>query len=90
MLLATPYALDYDMTILAPAIALLSAHGIANGFRPYERALLTALWFVPIVAREFAGYTHVPLGVPVLLLAFVFVIRGGLSKDAPRAALSLA
>jgi hypothetical protein len=79
MLLATPYALDYDMMVLAPAIALLASDGFAHGFRPYERTLLAALWFVPFVAREFAEYSHVPLGVPVMLLAFGFVARNGLS-----------
>jgi hypothetical protein len=86
--LTTPYALDYDLMILAPALALFATDGIANGFRPYERTLLTALWFVPIVAREFAAYTHVPLGVPLLLLAFVFAVRAGWSKPAPQATLA--
>jgi hypothetical protein len=88
MLLTTPYALDYDLMIVAPALALLAADGIAQGFRPYERSLLAALWFMPIVVREFAAYTHVPLGVPLLLLAFVFVVRAGWSKPAPLAALA--
>ena len=80
MLLTTPYALDYDMMVLAPAIALLASDGFADGFRPYERTLIAALWFVPFVARVFADYTHLPLGVPMMLLAFGFVARNGLSE----------
>lgn len=71
MLLSTPYALDYDMMALAPAIAMLAAEGLAGGFRPYERTMLLALWAVPILARSFAEITHVPLGVPVMAAAFL-------------------
>jgi hypothetical protein len=81
MLLTTPYALDYDMMILAPAIALLAADGFARGFRPFERTLIATLWFLPFVARECAEYTRIPLGVLVLLLAFGFVARDGLFRE---------
>ena len=74
MLLATPYALDYDMMMLAPAIALLAAEGLTQGFKPYERAMLLALWAVPILARGFAEITNVPLGVPVMLVGFVMLL----------------
>ena len=33
-ILATPYTLDYDMMVLAPAIAFLVADGMARGFGP--------------------------------------------------------
>ncbi len=38
--LATPYALDYDMMVLAPAIAFLVVDGLQRGFarRPEDRA----------------------------------------------------
>jgi alpha-1,2-mannosyltransferase len=74
MLLATPYALDYDMMMLAPAIALLAAEGLTEGFKPYERTMLLALWAVPILARGFAETTNVPLGVPVMLAGFVMLL----------------
>ncbi|HWA88467.1 MAG TPA: glycosyltransferase family 87 protein [Rhizomicrobium sp.] len=81
MLLSTPYALDYDMMALAPAIAMLAAEGLREGFRPYERVMLLALWAVPILARGFAEITHIPLGVPVMAAAFVALFatlaRGG-------------
>jgi hypothetical protein len=64
--------------VLAPAVALLAADGFAHGFRPYERTLIAALWFVPFIARVFAEYTHIPLGVPVMLFAFGFAARNGL------------
>jgi len=37
-LLITPYSMDYDLMLLAPAIALLSAHGARNGFVDWELA----------------------------------------------------
>jgi alpha-1,2-mannosyltransferase len=79
MLLVTPYALDYDMMVLAPAVALLASDGFARGFRPYERALIATLWFMPFVARVFVEYTNIPLGVLVMLIGLGFVVRNGLS-----------
>jgi hypothetical protein len=72
-LLATPYCYDYDLTALAPAIALLGAQGFVRGFRPYEKTLLAILWVAPFLARVVAGATFVPLGVIVMLAAAVFV-----------------
>ncbi len=36
-ILATPYSFDYDMMVLAPAIAFLAADGFARGFGPWEK-----------------------------------------------------
>src|SRR5262249_56209128 len=41
-LLATPYVLDYDLVVLAVAVALFARHGFAHGFRDYEISLLAA------------------------------------------------
>jgi alpha-1,2-mannosyltransferase len=81
-LLATPYSLDYDLMLLAPAIALLAAGGMTRGFAPWEKTLLAALWIVPLVARSVAQATLIPLAVPALLLAFVFLLR--CAVDAPQ------
>lgn len=86
MLLATPYALDYDMMMLAPALALLVAEGLTQGFRPYERTMLLALWAVPILAREVAEYTAVPLGVLVMIGAFAMLLPHNLVSIQSRAA----
>jgi hypothetical protein len=78
VLLATPYCLDYDLVALAPAIALLAARGLEDGFRPYEKTLLAILWLVPIVAREIAAAIFVPVGTIALLAAGAFVAWHGL------------
>jgi len=79
-LLATPYCLDYDMMLLAPAIALLALDGRSRGFLPYEKAVLAALWLFPIAARGVAGTTHVPLGLIAMALGFALVLRRGLAN----------
>jgi hypothetical protein len=74
-ILATPYSFDYDMMVLAPAIAYLVADGTARGFAPWEKTVLALLWIVPLLARSIASVTLIPLGVPVMLAAFALVLR---------------
>ena len=76
-ILATPYSFDYDMMVLAPAIAWLAADGLEYGFAPWEKTVLAALWLVPLVARSTAELTLIPLGVPVMLATFVLVLQRG-------------
>ena len=71
--LATPYVLDYDLVVLAPAIAFLAAHGLRQGFAPWELTLLVALWVLPLVARPIARATAVSL-TPIVLLAALGLI----------------
>jgi len=85
-ILATPYTLDYDMMVLAPAIAFLAADGMARGFGPWEKAALAALWLVPLVARTVPQVTLIPLGVPAMLTMFVLLLRrAGLALALPMA-----
>jgi alpha-1,2-mannosyltransferase len=74
-LLATPYCLDYDMTLLGVAIAFSVAHGVEKGFAPFERSLLAAVWLVPLLARPVMMLTGLPLGVGVMLVYFAFLAR---------------
>jgi alpha-1,2-mannosyltransferase len=74
-ILATPYSLDYDMMVLAPAIAFFAVDGLARGFRPWEKTALAALWLVPLVTRSIAQATLIPLGVPAMLALFILIIR---------------
>jgi hypothetical protein len=74
-ILATPYTFDYDMMVLAPAIAYLAADGLARGFGPWEKTALAALWLMPLVARSVAQATFIPLGVPAMLAMFVLLMR---------------
>jgi glycosyl transferase family 87 len=74
-LLATPYVLDYDLVVLAVAIAFFARHGFARGFRDYEISLLAAAWIVPLLSRGVAGATGIPLGLLVMLALYGFTLR---------------
>ncbi|WP_137045915.1 glycosyltransferase family 87 protein [Pseudolabrys sp. FHR47] len=86
-ILATPYSLDYDLMLIAPAIAFLAADAARRGAAPknvpWEKTLLAALWIVPLVARSFAQLTHIPLGAPVMLLSFGWLLYRALRTEAP-------
>jgi hypothetical protein len=59
--LATPYAMDYDLAILAFAIAWLAILGIDEGWKSGESNLLVMAWLLPAVAAPIAAATHVVL-----------------------------
>ena len=72
---ATPFAADYDMMVLAPAIAFLVADGCKRGFAPWEKTALAGLWLTPLVARSVAQATLIPFGVPAILVMFILLLR---------------
>ena len=74
-ILATPYSLDYDFVVLAPALAFLAADGHARGFGDYQKSALALLWFMPLIARTVAEWTLIPLGVPAMALVLVLILR---------------
>lgn len=74
-LLATPFVLDYDLLLLAPAIAFFAADGARRGFLPWEITALAALWLLPPFARPLATAFGVPLAAPVLIAALALVVR---------------
>ena len=79
--LATPYSLDYDLMLLAPAIAFLAVDGMQRGFAPWEKTLLAALWIVPLIARSVPQATLIPLAVPIMLLAFAQLLRRAMNEN---------
>ena len=83
-LLATPFILDYDLMLLAPAIAFLAADGMQRGFGPYEKSMLAALWIAPLIARSAAQTVLLPLGVLAMLAAFALLLRRAIAERAPR------
>ena len=72
-LLTTPYSMDYDLVLLAPAIALLAAAGSEKGFADYELACLALLWLVPIITRNIALYTFIPLAIPTMAVSLALI-----------------
>ena len=69
-LIVTPYVLDYDLTMLAPAIAFLAVHGLNNGFASYQRSLLALAWCMPLLARITMQHVGIPLGFLTVFLLF--------------------
>ena len=83
-LLGTPYSLDYDLMVLAPAIAFWACDGFSRGFRDWEKTMLAALWILPLVARTVAEATSIPLTVPLLLTAFTLLLRNAAHESDTR------
>ena len=81
-LLVTPYVLDYDLVVMAPAIAFLAAHGIARGFLPWEKTTLAAIFIAPLVTRAVAEHTQLPIGFVALAALFLLAVRRGMAKAA--------
>jgi glycosyl transferase family 87 len=79
-LLATPYSIDYDMMLLAPAIAFLVVYGAQQGFADYEKTAMATLWLVPLVARNVGQLTLIPLAVPAMLFAFALLLHRALTS----------
>ena len=87
-LLATPYVLDYDLVVLAVAIAFFVRYGLEHGFRDYEISLLAFVWTTPLVARNLAGTIGLPLGLAAMLTLYALILRRAAIDDAvaaPRA-----
>ncbi len=72
-LLTTPYVLDYDLMILAVAIAFYVRHGLTRGFHDFELSLLAFIWIAPLVSRPLAAVTGVPLGLMAQIALFIIV-----------------
>jgi alpha-1,2-mannosyltransferase len=79
-LLISPYSFVYDQVLLAIPIALLAREGLRNGFMPYEKTLLLALWLLPFLVQDSSGGFALPLTPPLLIGLMVVCWRRG-KKD---------
>jgi hypothetical protein len=70
--LVTPYCLDYDMMIFAPAILLLVAEIRVQPAPPYRAYAIALLWLVPFFARP-AGMLDIPAGALSVLGIFALI-----------------
>lgn len=87
-MLATPYLLDYDLMIAAPAMAFLVAHGLRNGFASYERSVLAFVFVAPLLTRAIAEQIFLPLGLLATVALFAVTLRrAGLDRLAAPAIL---
>jgi alpha-1,2-mannosyltransferase len=74
-LLGSPHVLDYDLTILGPAMAFIVASSCAGGFRDYDVSLVAAAWIAPLLARGVAGATDIPIGLITIVMLYALVMR---------------
>ena len=79
-LLATPYVMDYDLMALAPAIMLLTAAGLRDGFAPYEKAVLAFAWLAPAISRPIADAAMIPMGLIAMVLLFALIFQRALNE----------
>jgi hypothetical protein len=77
-LLATPFLLDYDLTLMAIPLAWLFSAGLRDGFLPWEKTLLLAAFVLPLVSRLVADLVVYPLAPVILGAVFCLVLRRGL------------
>lgn len=73
-LMVTPYALDYDLVVLALPLAWLAASGLETEFRPYEKTLIMAGFLLPLFARSL-GVLLLPTTPFFLLWLLVMLVR---------------
>lgn len=89
-LLTTPYLLDYDLMLLAPAIAFLAVRGMEREFLPYELSILAFAWVAPLISRPIAIVLPISVGfiAVVLLMAVVLAhaARTPVASSPPRPA----
>ncbi len=83
-LLATPYCLDYDLMMLAPAGAFFLSWVLERGWRPYEASAAAFLFAAPIMTREADQVLLLPLGLIATTLLFAAALRDGLGLAAGR------
>jgi hypothetical protein len=74
-LLATPYVLDYDLVVLALAIAFVARRGLRHGFLDYEITLLAFAFIAPLVTRSAAGALGLPVGLLAVTALFIIALR---------------
>jgi alpha-1,2-mannosyltransferase len=84
-LLTTPFLLGYDLMLLA--IPLLWTFGQARrtGFLPWEKIVLMAAFFLPLVSAAVATWLRIPLAPPVIAALFAVVIRRLTLRSPPTA-----
>ena len=81
-LLATPFLLDYDLTLLAIPLAWLLGEGLRAGFLPFEKALLTMAFLLPLVSRVAAGALGLPLAPLTIIAILALTMRRAISPAA--------
>jgi alpha-1,2-mannosyltransferase len=72
-LLATPFVLDYDLLLLAPALAFFATYAHQTGWQKYEKITIAFIFGAPLFSRLLAEVLFIPLGL-ISLFAMAFIV----------------
>ena len=73
-LIATPFGLNYDLYLLAPAIAFLARRGLTAGFLPYEKTIMAIVFIAPFLLLA-AMVAQIPAAPLIVLALFAVALR---------------
>jgi hypothetical protein len=74
-LVVAPHSHDYDLMLLAPAIAFVSTDALRHGFDTGEKTLLAAVFVMPLFTRVVAEHGLLPLGTIASLALLATIMR---------------
>ena len=83
-LLASPFLLDYDLTLMAIPLVWLLGPGLRAGFLPFEKALMALAFLLPLISRVLAGAVGLPLAPLTIAALFALTMRRALKPAANR------
>ena len=83
VILSTPYVLDYDFVVLGLGLAWLWLDGEDEGFLPWDRTLMALVWISPLVARQIAHFTYLPIGLATVLVMLAIPLRRSIVRASP-------
>jgi hypothetical protein len=73
--LCTPYVLDYDLTVLLPALAWLWLDGRERGWHRWDGTMMAIVWIAPLFGRAAGQLLYVPLDLISAVLVFAIAMR---------------
>jgi alpha-1,2-mannosyltransferase len=91
-LLASPFVLDYDLTLLAVPLVWLLREGCRSGFLPFEKAMMALAFALPLISRIVSGAVGLPLAPLTIAALLALIVRRALkvaAHSADRASLDL-
>jgi hypothetical protein len=74
-LVVAPHSHDYDLMLLAPAMAFLATDASRHGFDTGEKTLLAAVFVMPLFTRVVAEHGLLPLGTIAALALLAMIMR---------------
>jgi len=79
-LLFSPYALEYDLALLALPIAWMGWHGYMKGWLYGEKIMLIVAWFMPLLSKWILQFSNIQL-IPVFMITLLAIILRRAAKE---------